>query len=283
MNAFSPYAVWVFLAAAAIALATYGALRWEGPVLRIWRAYVRRLADAYEFLLIQRSPTRLAALHLATLAFAAILALAFSSLALALVLPALAMAPLFVLQRKRDKRLLSMLQQLAPWLAVLANSLKAAPSIGDALKTSIALSPAPISEEIDLIVKEVGLGVPVNEALRNASRRVGDPTFSSVMTTLLVARQSGGQLPAVLAQSASTLREMERLEGVVRTKTAEGKSQTYVLAGLPFLMCALLHKLDPAWIPQLTESFLGAVLLSISGLLWLSAVFAARKILAVEL
>jgi tight adherence protein B len=97
-----------------------------------------------------------------------------------------------------------------------------------------------------------------------------------------VGRQTGGDLPAILEQSALTLREMSRLEGVVRTKTAEGKAQAYVLGGIPFVLVGAIHLVDENWLPPLFETGLGLAILSVALTLWVAAIFLARRILTVD-
>ena len=75
---------------------------------------------------------------------------------------------------------------------------------------------------------------------------------------------------------------MSRLEGVVRTKTAEGKSQAYVLGAIPFVLLGAIHLVDENWLRPLTQTFAGYVVIVIATLLWVAAIFSARKILAVD-
>ena len=107
--------------------------------------------------------------------------------------------------------------------------------------------------------------------------------MSSALATILVGRQTGGDLPMILEESAATLREMARLEGVVRTKTAEGKSQAYVLGAIPFVLIAAIHWVDPNWLLPLSETTMGYAVISIAATLWGLAIIAARKILAVDI
>jgi tight adherence protein B len=103
------------------------------------------------------------------------------------------------------------------------------------------------------------------------------------MTTLLVARMSGGNLPKILDESSETLREMERLSGVVRTKTAEGRSQTFVLALLPFVMIMALQKVDPQMLPGLADTSSGCVIIGVSITLWVAAIALALRIVKVDI
>jgi tight adherence protein B len=75
---------------------------------------------------------------------------------------------------------------------------------------------------------------------------------------------------------------MQRLEGVVRTKTAEGKSQAYVLGVIPFVLIGAIQLIDPNWLKPLTETTIGFIVIAVAMTLWIGAILAARKILAVD-
>jgi len=100
---------------------------------------------------------------------------------------------------------------------------------------------------------------------------------------VLIGRQVGGNLPKILETTAAALREMQRLEGVVRTKTAEGKTQLWVLALFPFFMLYAFDKISPGYFEPLTENFLGYTCAVIAFTLWVAAILWARKILNVDI
>ncbi|MCP4446828.1 MAG: hypothetical protein GY811_15990 [Myxococcales bacterium] len=269
------------MALGAGALAYY--LLADGPAVRLWRWNESVMADYYSMLFLERSAPRDAALQMAVCAALALVALFAGSIALLMAVPVAAIAPSMVLERRKVAKGMLISEQLAPWLTVLANSLKSSPNIADAFSASTGLVPSPLREEVDLLVKEVRLGEHLDRAMHRSADRLKSPLYSSVMTTLLVARKSGGNLPKILEKSSDTLREMERLAGVVRTKTAEGKSQTFVLAILPFVMVGALQKVDPTMIPKLAESGMGQVILAIAIALWLGSVALAYRIVQVDI
>ncbi|MBL4637225.1 MAG: type II secretion system F family protein [Kofleriaceae bacterium] len=265
------------------AVVSYLVVAEGGPIYNIWKKHTEALREHFSFLFIVESPEKVAALHIAACGLLALLGIILASIPLLMCVPVAMGIPTMVLQNKELKKREKISEQLAPWLTVLANSLKSSPNISDAIANSIGLVQAPLREEIDLLVKEVSLGEHLDRAMHKSSNRLQSPLYSSVMTTLLVARKSGGDLPKILEESSSTLREMERLEGVVRCKTAEGKSQTFVLALLPFVMVGALSKVDPDLIPGLWDSTSGQMVLAASLACWLSSVALARRIIQVDI
>jgi tight adherence protein B len=76
---------------------------------------------------------------------------------------------------------------------------------------------------------------------------------------------------------------MERLEGVVRQKTADGRMQMWALSLAPVVICGAIHKLDPTYFAPLTSTTIGYVALTIAIILYVAGLFIARKVLAVDI
>jgi tight adherence protein B len=113
--------------------------------------------------------------------------------------------------------------------------------------------------------------------------RVQSPKLDAALASLLIGRQIGGNLTQILETTAATLREMSRLQGVVRSKTAEGKSQLFVLALFPALLVFLFDWIKPNYFAPLTDSLVGALIGIMAIVLWAASILLARKVLMVEL
>ncbi len=187
-----------------------------------------------------------------------------------------------ILGQQHAKRVNRIEEQLDGWVTSLANALKATPAIGDSLQATLTIVEPPIRDEIDLILKEYHLGTPLDRALTLGAERIGSRSVRTVMSTLVVARSSGGNLPHTLERAAESLREMARLEGVVRTKTAEGKAQAWVISAIPIPLFFSINSMMPEFFKPMFETFMGNLLLSGAAILWISAGLLARKILAVD-
>ncbi len=288
MNEFfaSPVSGWVAIGLMAVGsfLAIYLAISLpNSPLKTQWAIYVSKL-DAYvKFLLLKQTGAEIAR-NQAIIISILLLVFAATGEVLAVVAAALVgIAPFASLSSKKKQRIEKLEIQLDGWLLMLANALKATPAIGEAINSTVNLVQPPMSEELDLLVKENQLGTPLDQAVLNASERIGSQVVSGALATLVIARQTGGDLPKILETSASSLREMARLEGVVRTKTAEGKGQTVVLAVLPFGMTLLLTWIDRTWLEPLTTNFVGYMILAAALTLWLLGIIWSRKILAVDI
>jgi len=254
----------------------------RGPLREAVTGYASRIDR--DLLFLRRSPIGFRVIIMQVLAVLAVAALALLTMSTFWVLlPVVLVAPLLWLKSERSQRVHRIEQQLDGWLLVLANALKAVPAIGDALASSQALMHAPLSEELDIALKEYKLGTPLDRALQSMAERVGSRVVRTAVTTLQVARRTGGNLPLTLESSAASLREMARLEGVVRTKTADGRNQAFVIGALPGILMVVLWFVHPDLLIPLFVTTIGNVLLGIAIALWMAAIMVALRILKVDL
>jgi tight adherence protein B len=107
--------------------------------------------------------------------------------------------------------------------------------------------------------------------------------LDAAMSGLLIGRQTGGNVPAILDGAAQTLREIARLQGVLRSRTAEGRVQANVLAVAPIVLVFAFDLASPGYFRPLTESLAGMLVTVIALGLWVGSVLMTRRIMAVEL
>jgi tight adherence protein B len=199
------------------------------------------------------------------------------------VLGLIAIAPLVYIESLRRKRVEAIEEQLDNFMLALANALKTTPSIGAALNSVASVITDPMRQEVDLALKEMKVGSTLDQALLHMASRVGSRQLDSALSSVLIGRQVGGNLPRVLESTANTLREMRRLEGVVRTKTAEGKMQLWVIALMPFALLILMNQVWPGYFAPLTASLVGYLISTGIVASWATSIILARKVLAVDI
>lgn len=275
----------VFMLAGGVALALYISLTDpKSPLAKAYHDYVKHLDAELRGLFMQDITGRTIANWQIGLTVAVVtLHVLLEEPVSYVFVPLIAIGPKIWLIDAKNKRQDKIEQQLDTFLTALANALKASPSLGDALGNCATLLRTPIREELELTMKENQLGMPLDQAILNMGGRVGSRAFAGALTTVLIGRQTGGDLPRILETSAATLREMARLEGVVRSKTAEGKAQAWVLGVMPPILIGILNWIDPQWLTPLNTTFIGGIIWLVAVLFWVAAVFLARKILAVDI
>jgi len=275
-------------AVVAIALSAVG-IGWicfgmpSSPGRRLIQTWQKQLDHQLRFLQIRQSGRRVIAIQIGTVVAFVLVATINRVPTLALLALAALFLPRSFLVNRCKKRVTHIEKQLDSWLLVLANALKANTSLGEAIASSMSLIQPPLRSEIDLTLKEYKLGAPLDQALESMAKRIDSRSLTNALLTLRIGRNTGGDLASILETTASSLRELVRLEGVARTKTAEGKTQAFVIAFIPFPLFGFLHWMDPKFFLPLIETFIGHLVLAGATALWLAAVLVARKLLVVDI
>lgn len=192
-------------------------------------------------------------------------------------------APMAYLESERRKRVVLLEDQLDNFILALANALKATPSIAAAFQSVVAIVDDPTKKEVDLAIKEMKVGSSLDQALLHMASRVGSRQLDSALSSILIGRQVGGNLPKVLETTAHTLREMKRLEGVIRTKTADGRMQMWVIGAMPAVFLIGMNFMWPGYFAPLTESITGYMIIGVVSVFWVTALVLARKVLQVDI
>jgi tight adherence protein B len=190
--------------------------------------------------------------------------------------------PVFWIERQEQRRKQGLEAQLDATLQSLANTILVTQNLEDAFATIAQHFDPPMSQEADVLVKQVRLGTPMDEALRQLAARCKSRNVDAIVTALTVGRQTGGELPKVLETTAGVLRETMRVEGVMESKTSEGKAQVVVMGMLPFVFGGALQVIDPEWMQPLFHDPIGWAVLSFACLLEVVGVLMVRKLSTID-
>lgn len=189
--------------------------------------------------------------------------------------------PNWIIDKMYTRKILRMEENLASWMQNFSNALDTSPAIPKALLRSSKITPGPMGNEIVRICRRISLGVSVESAFIEAEKRIRSPWIRAAFQSVRYSVSAGGELPRLLKKSASCIRENQRLEGVLRAKTADGKSQMKLMAILPFAVCGGMLAIDPAWFAPLLSDSRGLVILAVSVSLWIASIVVTRQILKV--
>jgi tight adherence protein B len=161
--------------------------------------------------------------------------------------------PRFYLKRRQGKRLKAFAEQLPDTITLLANSLRAGSSFLQGIELVTREGRPPISEEFERVVREMQLGMALQPALQNLSRRVDSEDLELMVTAINIQSQVGGNLATVLDAIAHTIRERVRLIGEINTLTAMQRYSGYVITALPIGLGAILMVISPNYMGPMFE------------------------------
>lgn len=269
-------------AAAAAAVTGYAVASGETVVSRLATRYVRHLDDAQRLLFRPEIGRRIAASQAALLGVTVLAAVGLGLPYWWAAMLVVALGPVIHLRRERQARVARLELQVDGFVVALANSLKTVPSPAAALQATAGVLQQPTRQEIEHILKEMRVGSTLEQGLLAMSARVKSRWIDVAFSAVLIGLRVGGNLPVVLERTAATIREMNRLLGVVRTKTGEGRMQLWVLALFPLFIVFAFNAAQQGYFDPLQHSLVGQITVGIAAVLWIGSLLLARKVLAVD-
>jgi len=161
--------------------------------------------------------------------------------------------PRWYLGMRQRRRLKQFATQLPDTITLLANSLRAGSSFLQGIELVTRESQPPISEEFERVVREMSLGMALQPALNNLSRRVASEDLELMVTAINIQSQVGGNLATVLDSIAFTIRERIRIVGEIQTLTAMQRYSGYVITLLPVGLAGILFLISPTYIGRMLQ------------------------------
>lgn len=190
--------------------------------------------------------------------------------------------PRYLLKRAGKQRLLRFDLQLLDALMSMSNSLKAGFSIIQAFEAVVQEGREPIAQEFDLLLREIRLGVKFETASDNLARRVPSEDLQIMLLGIETARQTGGNLTEVFDRLAAVIRERMRIQGRIRSLTAQGRLQAWAVGLMPFVLALGVWFIQPDMMRAFVTSLAGVAMIGIMLLFELVGVLVIRKIVNID-
>lgn len=162
-------------------------------------------------------------------------------------------APLMWVSAKRRRRFNTFLEQLPDALELMVRSLQAGHSFSSALQMVATEMPDPIAREFGKTYEEQNLGLNIKSALENMVERVPILDLKLCVTAVLIQREIGGNLSEVLRNISHTIRERFRIQGEIRTKSAQARLSGYIVSALPFFLFFWINLVNPGYMKTLYD------------------------------
>jgi len=193
------------------------------------------------------------------------------------------MLPTLYVRYKKKKRMAKFEEQLPDALGLIARALKSGHAFTSGMKLAADEFDDPIGTEFNETLDEINFGINVAEALKNFARRVDCPDLKFFVVSVILQRETGGNLAEIIENLAQLIRERFKFRGKVRTLTAEGKLSATILYILPFAVAGYLGLSQPEFMKPLFTDPIGKILITITIVLMIVGYFIIRKVIKVEI
>jgi tight adherence protein B len=194
-----------------------------------------------------------------------------------------AFLPTMIVRHLETKRKQRLERQLVDGVMALASGVRAGLNLIQAMELLVTNAIGPIKQEFAQLLREYQMGLELNQAMRNASNRIGLSNYRLLFTAIEMHRLRGGDTGESLDRIAESIREIQRLEGKLDALTAQGRTQARMMAAMPLLIMGIFYMIDPEGVGMLFTEPMGRLVLLIAAALILCGFLWIRRIMAVDI
>jgi tight adherence protein B len=196
-----------------------------------------------------------------------------------------AILPRIYMRRQQNKRLTTFGNQLPDMLNLVVNGLRAGYSTMQALEAVSKELPPPLSTEFERVVKEMQLGIGMEDALNNLHRRIPSDDLDLIITAINVQREVGGNLAEILDTISYTIRERIKIKGEIKVLVSQVIYSGRFLAMLPLILMGLLWFANREYLLTFFKPgnlLCGGIMLGLAAVMVFSGYLAMNKLADIE-
>jgi tight adherence protein B len=190
--------------------------------------------------------------------------------------------PFFYVLAKKRRRMEKFERQLPEALELIARAMRGGQAFSGGLQMAAKEFDDPAGVEFGNVLNEINFGISVEDALKNLLLRVDCPDLKFFAIAVIIQRESGGNLAEIMENISRLIRERFKLQGRIRTLSAEGKLSAAILIAIPFFVALALSILRPEYIGLLITDPIGKLLIAISAFMLVLGIFMIRGMIKIK-
>lgn len=191
-------------------------------------------------------------------------------------------APTLYVRYQKKKRLDAFEEQFPDAVDLLGRSLRAGHALNTGIQVVADEAPSPVADEFRQVFEEQRYGLPLRDSLLSMADRVDLVDVRMFVTSVMIQRESGGNLAENLDNLARITRQRFKFQRDLRTMTAQGRLTGYIIGAAPFVAGIGMYMMDPSYIETLWDRELGRWLLAGAVAMQVVGFFVIRRIVDIE-
>lgn len=177
--------------------------------------------------------------------------------------------PRFFLSKAIARRQRKFIENFANAIDVLVRGVKSGLPVNEGLKVIAHEIPEPVKSEFKLLVDSQAVGMNLEDGLQKMHERMPLPEVNFFRTVLVIQKSTGGNLAEALSNLSGILRDRKKLKGKIKALSSEAKMSAMIIGSLPFIVGVLVYLVKPSYIEILFYDPTGNMMV-VGGLIWMS-------------
>ncbi len=188
-----------------------------------------------------------------------------------------------IIQGRIKKRNMQFIELFPDALDMIVRSVRSGFPLNSAINMVCENIEDPIKTEFQQLSDEVALGRPLGDALERLAIRIPEPDIRFFVVVLKIQQDTGGNLGEVINNLSEIIRKRKQLRRKIRAMTSEGRATSYILSAIPICMFGILLYMSPGHLQPLFDTDNGNIVLAISAGLIIAAQIVVRKMIDIDI
>jgi tight adherence protein B len=173
-------------------------------------------------------------------------------------------------------------EQLPDALQVISSALRSGHSFAGALAVVVESSSEPMKSEMQRVVADEQLGIPLEQSLNVVAERMASRDLEQVALVGELQREAGGNAAEVVDRVAETIRERFELRRLIRTLTAQGRMSRWIVSAVPVAIILILQVINPHYLHPMVSTLGGKIALVFAAALVFGGSLVIKKIVDIK-
>lgn len=151
--------------------------------------------------------------------------------------------------------------QLADGIDIIVRGVKSGLPLNQCLRIIAAESPEPLRSEFKALCDSQAMGVPLETGLQRMYDHMPLPEVNFFSIVLVIQQKTGGNLSESLGNLSAVLRARKLMKEKVKALSAEAKASAMIIGSLPIVVMGMVYFTRPAYISVLFTDPVGHLIL----------------------
>lgn len=187
--------------------------------------------------------------------------------------------PFWLVNYLRKRRFNAFLKEFPNAVDIIVRGIKAGLPLNDSLRIVANEASDPVGSEFRIIHERQALGQSVSDAIAELPERVPVAEANFFAIAIAIQQQAGGNLSEALGNLSKVLRERAKMKGKIKAMSMEAKASAYIIGSLPVIVMILVYLTSPDYITLLFTETVGNAILLASAFWMALGIFVMRKMI----
>ena len=187
--------------------------------------------------------------------------------------------PRWIVNFLRKRRMKKFLKEFANAVDVIVRGVKAGLPLNDCIRIIASEAAEPVRSEFKQIAEAQAMGLTMSDAIARLPERVPVPETNFFAIVIATQQKAGGSLSEALGNLSKVLRDRLKMQGKIKAMSMEAKSSAFIIGALPLVVMFLVYVTSPEYVTLLFTEPLGNMILAASAIWMGLGIFVMKKMM----